>query len=76
MKTDIFKQEVRVRWRARHHPPSVDRFFTILRKQREKYKFPASSIYNADESGLSTELNKLPMVSSPTISKRVFEIVS
>ena len=56
--------------------PSVDRFFNILREQREKYKFPASSIYNADESGLSTVPNNLPMVVSPTGSRRVSKIVS
>lgn len=56
--------------------PSVDRFYNILREQREKYKFPTSSIYNADESGLSTVPNKLPMVVGPTGSRRVSKIVS
>lgn len=56
--------------------PSVDKFFFILKDMREKHKFPASSIYNADESGLSTVPNKLPKVISPTGTKRVSKIVS
>lgn len=56
--------------------PSVDRFFNIVRELREKYKFPASSIFNADESGLSTVPNKLPMVISLRGSRRVSKIVT
>ena len=32
----------------------VGNFFEVLRDVRERYKFPAGNIYNADESGLST----------------------
>ena len=56
--------------------PSADKFFNILREQQKKYKFPASSIYNPDESGLSAVPNKLPMVASPTRSRRVSKTVS
>ncbi|GFU23806.1 DDE-1 domain-containing protein [Trichonephila clavipes] len=53
-----------------------DWFFDDLREQRGKYKFPASSIYNVVQSGLSPVLNKLPMEVSPTGSRRVSKIAS
>lgn len=56
--------------------PSVDMFFSIIKELRDKHKFPASSIYNADESGLSTVPNKLPLVISPKGSRRVSKVVS
>ncbi|KAJ8889810.1 hypothetical protein PR048_009314 [Dryococelus australis] len=56
--------------------PSYDRFLLILKELREKHSFPASVIYNVDESGLSIVPNKLPKVVSPTETRRVSKTVS
>ena len=55
-------EAISIAWTIGLNKANVERFFTILREQREKNKFPASAVYNADESGLSIVLNKLPMI--------------
>lgn len=55
---------------------AVDSFFTLLRDVKKKHKFTADRIYNVDESGLSTVTLKLPMVMSPTGSRRVAKVAS
>lgn len=54
----------------------IDRYFDNLKLTMEKYKFPASRIFNMDESGLSTVPNKTPKVVSKKGQKLVGKIVS
>lgn len=54
----------------------VDRFFNNLEELENKYKFPSKRVFNMDESGICTVVNKLPKVISPTGKRCVSKIVS
>jgi len=55
--------------------PQVDRFYDLLNQLLEKYKFPASRIYNADETGVSN-VHKNDKVISIKGKKQVDKLTS
>ena len=56
--------------------PQVTKFFDVLAEVYAKYQFPASRIYNCDESGLPTVPTRLPGVVAAKGSKRVAKVTS
>lgn len=55
---------------------SVGLFFDIVSDLYKKYHFKPESIYNADETGVSTVPTKIPKVFSPRGNRRVAKVVS
>lgn len=56
--------------------PQVDRFFVKMSALMDKYKFPPQSIYNMDETGISTVPNRPPRVLSIKGKRAVNKIAS
>lgn len=54
----------------------VSRFFDNLKNLIEKHKFCARTIFNMDETGLLTVLNKIPKIVTAKVKRSVGKIVS
>ncbi|KAK9674867.1 hypothetical protein QE152_g40794 [Popillia japonica] len=56
--------------------PQIERFYTVLGEVLEKHKFPATSIYNMDETRLMSNSNKPPKIFTARGKKQVGIIAS
>lgn len=56
--------------------PQVERFFSLLDEQYQKYNIDATRVYNMDETGISTTTNKPPKILSVCGKKQVGVISS
>ncbi|KAF2902331.1 hypothetical protein ILUMI_03855 [Ignelater luminosus] len=54
----------------------MNQYFDVLEDVMKKYQFPPGRIYNADETGIQTVLNKLPKHVAPTGKKDIAKAVS